>query len=109
MNPDFWRGKRVFLTGHTGFKGSWLSLWLQSLGVELTGFALQPPTQPSLFEEANIADGMRTIIGDIRDLAVLQQAMQDAQPEIVIHMAAQPLVRARSVSLKSVSSYARRR
>ena len=93
INPDFWRGKRVFLTGHTGFKGGWVSLWLQNLGAELTGFALQPPTQPSLFEEANIADGMHSITGDIRDLPTLQQAMQAAQPEIVIHMAAQPLVR----------------
>ncbi len=93
MNPNFWRGKRVFLTGHTGFKGSWLSLWLQNLGAELTGFALGPPTQPSLFEQANVAIGMRSITGDIRDLSVLQQAMLDAQPEIIIHMAAQPLVR----------------
>jgi CDP-glucose 4,6-dehydratase len=93
VRPDFWRGKRVFLTGHTGFKGSWMSLWLQSLGAELTGFALQPPTQPSLFEEAQVGNGMRSIIGDIRDLATLQQALQAAQPEIVIHMAAQPLVR----------------
>ena len=93
INPDFWRGKRVFLTGHTGFKGGWVSLWLQTLGAELTGFALQSPTQPSLFEEANVADGMHSITGDIRDLPTLQQAMQAAQPEIVIHMAAQPLVR----------------
>jgi CDP-glucose 4,6-dehydratase len=93
MNPSFWHGKRVFLTGHTGFKGSWLSLWLQSLGAELTGFALQPSTQPSLFEEAHVAGGMRSVIGDIRDLPVLQQALQAAQPEVVIHMAAQPLVR----------------
>jgi len=93
MKPDFWRGKRVFLTGHTGFKGSWLSLWLQNLGAELTGFALIPYTQPNLFEEALVGNGMRSIIGDIRDLAALQQALKIAQPEIVIHMAAQPLVR----------------
>lgn len=93
MNPDFWRGKRIFITGHTGFKGSWLSLWLQSLGAELTGFALDPPTQPSLFAEARVAEGMRSVIGDIRDLTALQAAMRDARPEIVIHMAAQPLVR----------------
>ncbi|MBP0634002.1 MULTISPECIES: CDP-glucose 4,6-dehydratase [unclassified Cupriavidus] len=93
MNSAFWRGKRVFLTGHTGFKGSWLSLWLQSLGAELTGFALSPPTRPSLFDEAHVSGGMRSIIGDIRDLPALRQAMHSAQPEIVIHMAAQPLVR----------------
>jgi CDP-glucose 4,6-dehydratase len=93
MTPEFWRGKRVFLTGHTGFKGSWMSLWLQNLGADLTGFALQPPSIPSLFEEANIAVGMNSIDGDIRDLSALQQAMQTAKPEIVIHMAAQSLVR----------------
>ena len=93
MNPAFWHGKRVFLTGHTGFKGSWLSLWLQSLGAEVTGFALAPPTQPSLFEEARVGTGMRSIIADIRDLPTLQQALVQTKPEIVIHMAAQPLVR----------------
>lgn len=93
MNPDFWRGKRVFLTGHTGFKGSWLSLWLQQLGANLTGYALEPPTNPSLFEEANVADGMISIIGDIRDLEGVNRAIASARPEIVIHMAAQPLVR----------------
>ena len=93
MNSAFWQGKRVFLTGHTGFKGSWLSLWLQSLGAEVTGYALNPPTIPSMFEVAKVADGMKSIMGDIRDLNALQKAMQDATPEIVIHMAAQPLVR----------------
>ena len=93
MNPQFWRGKRVFLTGHTGFKGSWLSLWLQSLGAELTGYALNPPSNPSLFEIARVADGMNSIIGDIRDQANLQKAITEANPEIIIHMAAQPLVR----------------
>ncbi len=93
MNKTFWQGKQVFLTGHTGFKGSWLSLWLQSLGAEVTGYALSPPTNPSLFEVAKVADGMKSIIGDIRDLNALQNAIQDASPDIVIHMAAQPLVR----------------
>ncbi|MDP3192336.1 CDP-glucose 4,6-dehydratase [Rhodoferax sp.] len=94
MTPDFWHGKRVLLTGHTGFKGSWLSLWLQSLGAELHGLALTPPTTPNLFTVAQVAQGMASsTIGDIRDLATVQQAMQAAQPDIVIHMAAQPLVR----------------
>ena len=93
MNTAFWQGKRVFLTGHTGFKGSWLSLWLQSLGAEVTGYALTPPTNPSLFEAAKVADGMKSIIGDVRDVDALKKATQDASPEIVIHMAAQPLVR----------------
>jgi len=93
MNPAFWRGKRVFLTGHTGFKGSWLSLWLQQLGADLTGFALAPPTNPSLFALAHVAKGMHSIEGDIRDLATFKAALINAQPEIVIHMAAQPLVR----------------
>ena len=66
MNPQFWRGKRVFLTGHTGFKGSWLSLWLQHLGAQVTGYALPPPTEPSLFKEANVADGMVSVEGGRR-------------------------------------------
>ncbi len=93
MTPGFWQGKKIFLTGHTGFKGSWLSLWLQQLGARLTGFALSPPTNPSLFEVAGVADGMTSIIGDIRETQVLTAVMRDAVPEIVIHMAAQPLVR----------------
>ena len=93
MTPDFWRGKRVFLTGHTGFKGSWLSLWLQNLGATLTGFALAPPTSPSLYEAAQVGKGMQSVNGDVRDLPALQKAMQQASPEIVIHMAAQSLVR----------------
>lgn len=93
MNTEFWKGRRVFLTGHTGFKGSWLSLWLQELGAELTGFALPPSTSPSLFEQAKVSDGMTSIIGDIRNLSALRDAMLAAKPEIVIHMAAQPLVR----------------
>ncbi|ADL56841.1 CDP-glucose 4,6-dehydratase [Gallionella capsiferriformans] len=93
MNADFWRGKRVLLTGHTGFKGSWLSLWLQSMGAQVVGFALAPPTKPSLFEVAGIEQGMTSIIGDIRDLVHLRSVLTEHQPEIVIHMAAQPLVR----------------
>lgn len=93
LNPSFWKGKRVLLTGHTGFKGSWLSLWLQSLDAYLLGYALAPPTNPSLFEVADVEKGMTSVIGDIRDLAKLQGVFAEHRPEIVIHMAAQPLVR----------------
>lgn len=93
IDRDFWRGKRVFLTGHTGFKGSWLSLWLQQMGVELTGYSLPAPTNPSLFDRARVAEGMTSIIGDIRDAAALGAAMAESRPEIVLHLAAQPLVR----------------
>ena len=93
VNPSFWKDKRVFLTGHTGFKGSWLSLWLQSMGAIVKGYALEPPTNPSLFLEANVADNMESQIGDIRDLAVLKKSMTAFNPDLLIHMAAQPLVR----------------
>lgn len=93
MNAAFWSGRKVFLTGHTGFKGGWLSLWLQQLGAQVTGYALPPPTNPSLFDMAQVAQGMTSIIGDIRDGAALAKAMHEAAPDIVIHMAAQPLVR----------------
>ena len=93
-SSDFWRGRRVFLTGHTGFKGGWLSLWLQQLGAELTGYALAPATDPSLFIKANVAGGMHSVIGDVRDNEKLELAMQMALPEVVFHLAAQPLVRA---------------
>jgi CDP-glucose 4,6-dehydratase len=93
MNPLFWSGKKVFLTGHTGFKGSWMSLWLQQLGAAVTGYALPPPTTPSLFDVAQVAQGMTSVIGDIRDNMLLNNAMRGAAPDIVIHMAAQPLVR----------------
>jgi CDP-glucose 4,6-dehydratase len=90
----FWRGKKVFLTGHTGFKGSWMSLWLERLGAKVTGYSLPPPTTPSLFETASVAAGMRSITGDVCDLPHLKQAVGESEPEIVFHMAAQSLVRA---------------
>ncbi|MDP2761383.1 MAG: CDP-glucose 4,6-dehydratase [Sideroxyarcus sp.] len=93
VNPAFWQGKRVLLTGHTGFKGSWLSLWLQSMDAQVVGYALAPPTNPSLFEVAGVGLGMTSVIGDIRDLEHLRRVFAEHQPEIVIHMAAQPLVR----------------
>jgi CDP-glucose 4,6-dehydratase len=93
VNSEFWLGKKVLLSGHTGFKGSWLSLWLQYMGAQVIGYALNPPTSPSLFDVADVAKGMASIIGDIRDLEKLQGVFAKHQPEIVIHMAAQPLVR----------------
>lgn len=93
VSADFWRGKRVLLTGHTGFKGSWLSIWLQSMGVVLRGIALKPPTNPALFDVARVADGMDHIIADIRQFEAILPLFQAFKPEIVIHMAAQPLVR----------------
>lgn len=93
ISRTFWRSKRVLLTGHTGFKGGWLSLWLQSLGAHLRGIALEPPSEPALFHVANVAEGMEHHIADIRDFAAVQMVVRKFQPEIIIHMAAQPLVR----------------
>jgi CDP-glucose 4,6-dehydratase len=93
IDQDFWQGKRVFLTGHTGFKGSWLSLWLTSLGATVKGYALSPPTIPSLFNEAKIDSIIDSQIGDIRDQDELYNSMTIFNPDILIHMAAQPLVR----------------
>ena len=91
MNPTFWQGKKVRVTGHTGFKGSWLSLWLQVMGAEVIGYALAPPTNPSLFEVAEVGSSMTSIIADIGDLDKLQAVFAEYQPRIAIHMAAQPL------------------
>ena len=93
VNPQFWKGKRVFVTGHTGFKGSWLSLWLQLMGAEVKGFSLAPPTQPALFEVAKVGDNMQTEIGDIRNLQQLSQSIRAFNPDVLLHLAAQPLVR----------------
>jgi CDP-glucose 4,6-dehydratase len=93
INPSFWQGRRVFLTGHTGFKGSWLTLWLNQLGAEVTGYALDPPTQPNLFEQARVTDSIRSVHGDIRDFDHLKRAIAGCGPEVVLHLAAQSVVR----------------
>jgi CDP-glucose 4,6-dehydratase len=94
MTPDFWKNKSVFLTGHTGFKGSWLALWLSSLGARVHGYALAAPTQPNLFNTLNIEQSLaQHTVADIRDTTVLRQAMQAAKADVVLHLAAQPLVR----------------
>jgi CDP-glucose 4,6-dehydratase len=92
-NPDFWKNKTVLLTGHTGFKGSWLALWLSGMGARVCGFALEPSTVPNLFTTAQVADSMKSIIGDLRDLESIESVFRTERPEIVIHMAAQALVR----------------
>jgi len=93
MDAAFWKGKKVLVTGHTGFKGSWLSLWLQSLGAKVVGVSLDPPTTPSLYEQAQVADGMDSLREDIRNLDKMKLIFAEHQPEIVFHLAAQPLVR----------------
>lgn len=90
---EFYRGKRVLVTGHTGFKGSWLCRTLTDLGAVVTGYAKEPPTSPSLFEETGLKDTLDSVMGDIRDLEHLRQVFERAQPEVVFHMAAQPIVR----------------
>lgn len=93
IDKSFWQHKKVFITGHTGFKGSWLSLWLHLLGAEITGYALNPPTDPSLFKLCKVDELLRSITADVRDSKLLKEAMHESNPEIVFHMAAQPLVR----------------
>lgn len=94
VDPSFWKGKQVFLTGHTGFKGGWLSIWLSSMGAKVTGYALAPNTNPSFFEAVDVASLLeQNHFADIRDLTPLKLAMEQANPDVLIHMAAQPLVR----------------
>ena len=93
MTGDFYNGKKVFITGHTGFKGSWLAIWLDKLGAEVSGFALEPPTAPSMFEICGIGEKIHSVMGDIRDRNALESALKEARPEIVFHLAAQPIVR----------------
>jgi CDP-glucose 4,6-dehydratase len=93
VEAGFWRGRRVLLTGHTGFKGAWLALWLQSLGARVTGFSAGSPTRPSLYELARVGEGMENVEGDVCDAPAVAAVIAAAAPEVVIHMAAQPLVR----------------
>ena len=93
VNQGFWKDRRVFITGHTGFKGSWLALWLKWLGAEVTGYSLEPPTTPSLYSLARIEDSVKGIAGDVRDLRRLRNVLESLRPEIVFHLAAQALVR----------------
>jgi CDP-glucose 4,6-dehydratase len=93
VNKEFWKGKKVLITGHTGFKGSWLCLLLNNLGARISGYSLDPPTQPNLFELCNISSFVNSTISDIRDFDSLLKTIESEEPEIIIHMAAQPLVR----------------
>jgi CDP-glucose 4,6-dehydratase len=93
VDSAFWSGKRVLVTGHNGFKGSWLSLWLQELGADVHGLALAPPTTPALFIEANVGAGMTSVLGDVGSYQTVAEAFRGARPEIVFHLAAQAIVR----------------
>ncbi|HEV7258696.1 MAG TPA: CDP-glucose 4,6-dehydratase [Bosea sp. (in: a-proteobacteria)] len=93
LNRSFWQNRKVFVTGHTGFKGSWLALWLEALGADVTGYALDPPSEPNLFEQARVGECLRSIRGDIRDFEHLKSTMATCKPDVIIHMAAQSVVR----------------
>ena len=93
MDLSFYKGKKVLVTGHTGFKGSWLCRILVKAGAEVTGYSLVPPTEPNLFSMADVENKMNSVIGDIRDLEHLKKVFEETQPEIVLHLAAQPIVR----------------
>ncbi len=93
INPKFWKGRKVLITGHTGFKGSWLSIWLQEMEANIRGISLDPPTQPSLFAEANVRNGLDHYVADIRDSNQILKLIREFQPEIIFHLAAQSLVR----------------
>src|SRR5689334_17417086 len=94
LNKRFWSGKRVFVTGHTGFKGAWLTLWLQKLGAHVTGYSLNSPSTPSFFDLCNVKRGIKHMNGDIRNARALNAAVRSSKPQIVFHLAAQSLVRA---------------
>src|SRR5438045_1129182 len=93
LRASAWRGRRVLITGHTGFKGAWLSLWLTELGAQVTGFSLPPPTRPSLFELGHVRERLDHVEGDVRDRSALSKAFRRSEPEVVLHLAAQSLVR----------------
>jgi len=93
MFDNFFKNKKIFITGHTGFKGSWLTIWLKMLGAEVCGFSLEPPTTPNVFELARISEGIHSVHGDIRDLGRLKNEINNFSPEIILHLAAQSLVR----------------
>src|ERR1700687_5601951 len=93
MNEQFWEQRSVFITGHTGFKGAWLSVWLQQLVARVAGYALAPPTDPSLFALADVGQGIQDLRGDVRDRSAVESAIRQAKPEIVLHLAAQSIVR----------------
>ena len=93
INFDIYKGRRVLVTGHTGFKGSWLSQWLLQLGAQVYGYALSPPTVPSLYDQLGLKDDVESEINDIRDFETVKNCIQKVKPDIIFHLAAQPLVR----------------